>query len=249
MRSLLNWLVALLLLAAMPAVAQTVVTVGVEELDYYPMYAVRDGQYVGAAREIFDGFAAANGYRIEYRPLPVKRLYAALAAGEVMAKFPDSPDWQGARAEGPTYSFSTEVLAAIDGVMVLPARRGQPADSLRVLGTVEGFTPRAWSQRIARGAVTLKETPRLELLLRQVAADRLDGAYANVAVAAHTLRESLLTPDALVYDPALPHARESYRLSTASRPDLVIALDAWLRDNERTVRAIKQRYGVEPPAE
>ena len=46
----LRFLVAALLLACCPAgagAAERSLVVGVEDLEYYPLYAIRDGEYVG----------------------------------------------------------------------------------------------------------------------------------------------------------------------------------------------------------
>ncbi len=240
-------LIALALwLAAFPAQAEgPAYVVGVEQLDYFPLYAVREGRYVGAAREILDAFAADAGLRLEYRPLPVKRLYSDLLTGEIDFKFPDSPDWAGEQKRGHRVVYSAPVIEFIDGVMVTPERRGRGLDGFRVLGTVAGFTPFAWLDTIAAGEVTLVENPRFALLLRQVQTGRVDGAYANIAAANHALDAELNMPGALVFDPGLPHARDHYRLSTTRHAEVIAAFDAWLSANPGRVAAIKERLGAE----
>jgi polar amino acid transport system substrate-binding protein len=86
-----------------PARAQEAPTlvVGVEEQDYLPAYGWRDGRFEGAAREILDAFAADRGLRLEYRALPVKRLFASLVHHEIDLKFPDNPDWETKVKAGP----------------------------------------------------------------------------------------------------------------------------------------------------
>ena len=61
------------MLAAAPVAVARDLTVGVEAIDYLPAYGLRNGEFIGAAREILDAFAAAKGHRLSYRPLPVKR--------------------------------------------------------------------------------------------------------------------------------------------------------------------------------
>jgi polar amino acid transport system substrate-binding protein len=220
-------------------------TVGVEELDYTPAYAVKNGEYVGAARDIFDAFAAAKGYTLVYKPLPIKRLYAELLSGGIDLKFPDSPNWAADLKKGRALAYSKPVINYIDGVLVLPENAGKSADSVHVLGTVSGFTPAAWLDRVKAGRVALKENPRLDLLLKQVAMGRFDGAYTSVAVANYALDSVLGTPGALVFDPRLPHSRDAYQISSMAHPQVIAEFDAWMVANAAQVKAIKERHGAE----
>lgn len=219
--------------------------VGVEELDYFPAYSVQKGEYVGAAREILDAFAQAQGYTFAYRPLPVKRLYAELLSGGIDFKFPDNPSWALDAKQGQAVTYSTPVIGYVDGVLVRPENVGRGVERVRTLGTVSGFTPFAWLDAIRDGRVQLKENPRMELLLKQVALERLDGAYASVAVASYQLESALGMPSALVFDPRLPHSRDHYRLSTLAHPSVIAEFNAWLAANAGLVKAIKDRTGAE----
>ncbi|MBF0327060.1 MAG: transporter substrate-binding domain-containing protein [Alphaproteobacteria bacterium] len=247
MRRLCALLLVLMVLAApWPAVAAgKELVVGVEELEYYPIYALRDGDYVGAAREILDAFGKDRGYRMIYRPLPIKRLFAELINGTIDVKFPDNAQWSGDIKQGTKVHYSQPVIAYVDGVMVRPANKGSGADSVRVLGTVAGFTPFAWLDRIKNGKTQLKENPRMELLLKQAAVGHIDGAYASVAVANYVLATSLAMPGAVVFDSDLPHSRDFYQLSSTRRADVIAEFDAWMVANQARIKFIKDSMGAE----
>lgn len=221
------------------------IVVGVEEINYYPVYAIVDGGFAGAAREILDGFARARGIHIEYRSLPVKRLYAELLTGGIDLKFPDNPRWMADAKAGHSVTYSAPVIAFIDGVMVTPGAMGLGLDSIKLLGTVSGFTPYAWRDRIASGQVQLRENPKFDLLLRQTTIKRVDGAYVNVAVANHMLERVLAMPNALTFDASLPHSRDHYMASTTTRPELIAEFNEWLAANAEFVNTIKANYGAE----
>lgn len=242
--AVLTVLTASVLVAPVAAAEPETVSIGVEELDYFPNYALRDGQYVGAARDILDAFAADAGLRLVYRPLPVKRLYADLFAGAVDLKFPDSPGWNAAGKQGQNVVYSRSVLPYIDGVMVKPERKGKGLDGFAVLGTVSGFTPFAWLETLGGGAVKLSENPQIDSLLKQTMAGRVDGAYVNVAVARHQLRTMLSLPDALVFDAGLPHSAGDYVVSTIHRPDIVAKFNDWLVANTTKTIEIKAKYNL-----
>lgn len=245
------WLALALMCGAMGGAqaASRDVVVGVEDIEYYPLFAIRDGEYVGAMREIVDAFARARGYHVTYRPLPIKRLYAELAGGGIDVKLPDNPNWGVEAKAGLKMTYSKPVAAYIDGVVVRPGSIAKPADQFRNLGTVAGFTPYAWLDRIKAEKVALKENPRMELLLRQAVVGHVDGAYVNVAVANHVLNNILNMQGALVFNPALPHSRDYYHLSTTRRPEVLAEFDVWLKENAQMVKDIKDRFGAEKGVE
>lgn len=245
MRFLKIWALLASLLA-LPAAAQTnTYLIGVEDLDYYPIYGMRQGEYGGAAREILDAFAKDAGLHFTYQALPVMRLTSDLLNGAVDFKFPDNAYWNADLRKGKNITYSQAVIAYIDGVMVLPEKKGQPISQFATLGTVSGFTPYAWLGILKEGRVRLVENPQMRALQRQVLTGRIDGAYASVAVANHLLEKELKQPGALVFDPALPHTRSDYFLSSAKYPEIIKRFDSWLQANAARIAAIKAKYGAE----
>lgn len=219
--------------------------VGVEAIDYSPVYGYRDGEFIGAARSILDAFAVAKGHRLTYKALPVKRLLAELIHGGVDLKFPDSPDWQAAMRRGQSITYSRPVIAYIDGTLVRREKAGQGIDAIHNLGTIAGFTPYAWQAYLQSGKVELKENPGFEQLLRQVHTGRLDALYANVAVALSVAETVLGSSGTLVYVPELPHVVDSYRLSSGSAPEIIAEFDDWQAKNPKLVADIIAKAGAE----
>lgn len=219
-------------------------SIGVENIDYMPQYAFADGEYRGFARALLDAFARDSGNSFEYRALPVARLFAEFVAGSVDFKYPDNALWSADLKKGHEVVYSTPVVSYIDGVSVLPSRAGKGADGLKVLGTVRGFTAWDWLDRINAGQVKLNENNSFSALLQQALIERVDGAYANVAVVNYQLGQ-MNKPAALVYDPALPHTAGAYHLSTIRHPELVAAFNAWMSDKAAAVAKLKADYAVE----
>lgn len=219
--------------------------VGVEAIDYSPVYGYRDDRFIGAARSILDAFAAAKGHRLIYKAFPVKRLLAELIHGGIDLKFPDSPDWQAAFRQGHAIAYSGPVIAYIDGTLVRRDHAGLGVDGVHSLGIIAGFTPFAWQDRLRAGQVEVKENPGFEPLLRQVQAGRIDGVYANVAVALTTAEAVLNDANALVFAPGLPHVSDSYRLSSGTAPEIVAEFDDWMAKNPKLVAGIIAEAGAE----
>jgi len=239
---------AMLILAAMvmaaPVFARDVV-VGVEDLEYYPLFAVREGDYVGTAREILDAFAHTQGLHLIYRPLPIDRLFTELMSGGVDLKFPDNAQWGGDFKAGKAVSYSKPVITYIDGVMVRPMNLGRGVSAMRVLSTVSGFRPLDWKDRIADGSVTLRAQAGLEDVLKQAATGKADGAYVSVAVANYAMARLLDMDGALVFDTTLPYVRDYYHLSSVTQPEIIKAFDQWLVENADLVESVKVRMNAE----
>lgn len=243
MRAIRGLVTALCVGASLPAFAQTY-TVGVEDLNYLPHYGVgSDGTYGGFGRALLDAFAEDAGLTFEYEALPVARLFVAVVEGTVDFKYPDSPFWSRELKAGREMTYSAPVVAYTDGTMVQPEAAGQGPDAIATLGTVQGFTPWAWIDRIDAGAVEISENGNFEGLVRQALLGRVDGAYANRAVIERTL-QNLNQPEALVFDETLPHVSDAYYLSTSTRSDVIARFDQWMADNADRIAAIKAEFGL-----
>ncbi|MBS4096702.1 MAG: transporter substrate-binding domain-containing protein [Sulfuricella sp.] len=241
---------AVLVMAALPggialAGETKTYTVGVEDLDYFPVYAVQRGQYVGYARDILDAFAKERGYHFEYKPFPINRLFATFFQGQVDFKFPDNPNWQGDMRAGKKIIYSTPVIAYIDGTLVRPELKDAGPDKIHTLGTVAGFTPWAWMDQIKSKQVILRENANFTALAQQVVAKRMDAAYASVAVVNYQLDNVLKTPGTLVFNSKLPHSKDNYFLSTLQHPEVIGEFDAWQKSHQDFLRGLKKKYGVE----
>jgi polar amino acid transport system substrate-binding protein len=248
----MNWMRSLHAVALLGAVfctfayAQTrSFIIGVEDLDYYPAYTVANGQYGGFARELFDTFGKDAGIRFEYRPFPVPRLYANFFADRVDFKFPDNAKWQGDLRRGKNIIHSDPVMAYIDGTLVPAAMLGKGEARVKTLGTVTGFTPWNWKRQIDARQVTVTENANFAALAQQTINGRVDAAYGSVAVMNYQVESILKSKGALVFDPALPHSRDSYYLATLKHPAVVTEFNAWMKANAAKVNVIKQKYAVE----
>ena len=217
--------------------------VGVEELAYLPSYGWVDGAYKGAAADIFSAFAADQGYKVTFRPLPVRRLFAETLNGSVDIKFPDNPEWALDLKKGYQLSYSSPVLDYVDGVVVKADHKGKGVDALHVLGTLGGFTvSEDWRKRIDAGRVTLKENSKLDQLLRQIALDRVDGAYVSVSAAFYEAENTLHERATFAFDPGLPFQKGSYMASSVSHPEVIQDFSRWMETHRDVVKAIRIKW-------
>jgi polar amino acid transport system substrate-binding protein len=220
-------------------------TIGVETTDYYPQYKYDNGKYTGFAREVLDLFASKNGHTVIYKALPIKRLLSVYLNGEVDFKYPDNAFWAGDLKTGKNLVYSEPVVDFIDGTMVLTGNKGKGIEGKFRLGTILGFTPFDYLDKIGDGSVKVTENPNLDSLVRQLESSRIEGAYVNIAVAMYHLREVAKKPDLLVFDPSLPHTRSAYSLSSINKPEVIAQFNGFLSENKAEIQAIKDKYQVE----
>ncbi|WP_294225745.1 transporter substrate-binding domain-containing protein [uncultured Shimia sp.] len=216
--------------------------VGVENIEYLPHYNWDGTNYTGFGADLLSAFAADEGFEIEFKALPITRLMQAVVTGDVDLKYPDNAYWSSELKDGQGMVYSEVVAEAIDGVMVLPDQVGRPVEEVERLGTVLGFTPYSWLDRINAGDADLTENASFIGMVRQALVGRIDGAYANQDVVRRVLRELGKDEDALVFDESLPHSVSNYHLSSTSRPDVVEAFNVWLAANGDTVAALREKH-------
>ncbi|MBF0225702.1 MAG: transporter substrate-binding domain-containing protein [Desulfobacterales bacterium] len=219
--------------------------IGVEDLEYFPHYT-HDGEYYkGYAREFFDNFAKQKGYVIQFKILPVKRLFKEFLDGIIDFKYPDNPYWQQDLKKGKTIHYTNSVAEYIDGIMVLTENKGAGLDKLKILGTMRGFTAWDYLDLINSEKIKLNENNTFTGLLQQIILKRIDGAYVNVAVAKYQLNEFLKRPGSLVFDANLPHTKGSYLCSSIKYPEIIQEINNFLTENKTFIDELKKKYQID----
>lgn len=219
-------------------------TVGVEAIDYQPVYRGENGQYNGYARELLDAFASKYGHTLSYRPLPVARLFDEfLNADTLDFKFPDNAQWAPDLKKGKTLSYSQPAITITEGLMMPAATKGKPLAAVKSIGTMRGFTPWPYLDAINRKAIAVTESNTFDALIQLSLNQRVDGIYIATVVADYHLGE-LKKPGALVLDDALPLSRSGFSLSTRKHADVVRQFDEFLVKEKATVARIRAKYRI-----
>jgi ABC-type amino acid transport substrate-binding protein len=219
--------------------------VGVELLAYFPAYNFSThGPGDSASYAILESFARDQKIEFEYVALPVNRLYKDFLDKNLDFKFPDNPKWRSDLKGSSKVLYSEPVFDYIDGTMVLPAHTGGGKDKLKKVGSVLGFTIWDYLTEIKEGHIKASEYPDFGELLRAGLKGLVDGVYINIAVGNYHLEEKLKQPKALVFDSALPHTRDSYRLSTLKHPKLLERFSNYLKTQSKDLDMIRKKYKV-----
>ncbi|CCK76564.1 MAG: transporter substrate-binding domain-containing protein [Oleispira antarctica] len=218
--------------------------IGVESIDYFPIFQESNGQYSGAANDILNKFAKLNGHTLTYKSYPVARLNKYYLNGTVEFRFPDDQYWVQEKKKGYDIKYSAPVINYIDGVMVSPTNKGKGIDQLKTLGIVRGFTAWDYFDAIKIGNVKIIEANSLDSLVKLTSNNRNDGAYSNIDVATYYLKNTLKAPGSLVFDPDLPHTESSYSLSSFKHPQVIEQFNQFLIEQAGWIKTIKEKYHV-----
>lgn len=239
-------ILALLILASGVCHAEPL-RVGLESQDYLPYYRALPGKPAeGYAIALLQRFAVHQGLTLEIDTLPINRLHRTLQTTDrLMLVFPDNPAWSRRLKHDVQLHYSRPVIRVIDGSLVLREHLGRGIDGVRRLGTVRGFTPEAWEERLGTGAVQLVEASDIGSLVRMLLRLRIDAVYANPEVLQHYLAtRTELGGDRLQLDPSLPMAHTAFHASSLAHPELLEALDRFLEEQRAELVELRRQHGL-----
>lgn len=219
--------------------------IGVEDLNFSPFYATqkKSPHYHGFAKDLLDLFAKDSNYRFSYTPLPVKRLFRRFIKKQVDFKFPDSKLWNTRQKKSFNIAYSHPVVTIRGAVMSYPKNVGIQKTPY-VMGTILGFTPWQFTQKIKTGKIKLHFVPTAENLLNIVLKGRIDGAFTELSVSRHYLKkmgkEGALIPDQSM----LKVIPETYHLSSIKYPEIIQKFNHFLKKKKKAIKALKHRYDI-----
>ncbi len=221
--------------------------VGLESQDYLPYYRALPGKPAeGYAIALLQRFAISQGLVLELEALPINRLHRQLQTTDrLMLVFPDNPAWSRQLKTHAQLHYSRPVIRIVDGSLVLREHLGRGVEAVRRLGTVRGFTPEAWQDRLQGGQVQLVEAGDIGSLVRMLLRLRIDAIYANPEVLHHYLETNTsLGGDRLLLDPELPLARTAFHASSLKHPEILEAFDRFLIEQSEELAQLRRQHGL-----
>jgi ABC-type amino acid transport substrate-binding protein len=217
-------------------------TVGVEYLDYYPAY-----NYIGkpsdasASKDILDDFAKKHGYKFEYVPLPVNRLYEKFLDGTLDFKFPDHVYWQKDLKGDRKIIYSEPVFEFIDGVLVRDPKTVKDPKGLKKIGSFRGFTIHDYKSNIDAGQIEAKYYDSFRELIMAGLKGSVDGVYLNIKVAEfymEQIKKEKPELGTLTFQDSLPFTRSAYHLSTLRHQKVMDQFNSYLKEQQDFIKKV-----------
>jgi ABC-type amino acid transport substrate-binding protein len=228
------------------AYATTTYTIGVEAIDYSPIFSSTIGprNYEGYTRDVLDRFAKSEGIEFRYIPLPIKRFVNVYQLGQLDFAFPDNPQWEKEKKFKAQVIYSRPVIDFQDAIFVLPERLGMGVRNLKVLGTLLGFSVWKFNDMIKAGNMTLESASTPESLINMALLGRVDAINLAKQVVYYYLKK-MNRANGLVIDPELLPIKDShYYLSTIKHPRVIKRFNLFLKKDEVYLSKLRKKYGL-----
>lgn len=243
---MVSHLLLFLSLISTSAFALPVYTVGVEDIDYMPIFSSthNPANFKGYAREVLDRFAKSEKIEFRYVPLPVKRFINVYQSGKLDFAFPDNPKWDLPKKENLNIIYSNPIIIFQDAVFVRPENLGLGIEQMKVLGNLKGFSAWKFQKYIDSGKMSVVSTHAPESLIQMALLGRVDGINMAQQVVRYHLKK-IGNEKGLVSDPELlPSQNSYYYFSTLRHPEVIKKLNLFLKKDAANIQQLKKKYGL-----
>ena len=217
--------------------------VGVEDVDYFPMFTVKgDRDNPVFLTEVLELFATEHDLQFEYIYLPISRFGLWYESDDIDFRIPDHPLWH---QEAQSLIFSQDVLTLSTKTVVLKDQEFKPFEAFDTIGTIQGFnvSPQ-WTIKVDAGDVEVVHQSSVKILLRLLSQGLLDGLDINLTVAKHYAAELGYDPNDFVAAKNVPEIGFSYTLSTQSHPEIIALFNRFLRYSRDDINALKRKHNL-----
>lgn len=224
--------------------AQTVYTVSVQDIDYYPIYRTSsDGHdYDGYLRDVMDAFARQQGIRFNYRPRPIRRGTAEFLGGQFDFILPAHPQWNHIAKAGKRIYYSRPLVYFKDAILVPNEKQALRPGQMRQLGTIHGFTPWKFAGEIDAGRLRVETARTPENLIRMALRGRVDVINLALPVAHYHLEQMDARNTLVPAEQLMTIERSRYHLASMKHPEVIEALNQFLSDPPSELTHVIEEY-------
>ncbi|WDE10684.1 hypothetical protein [Thalassomonas haliotis] len=219
--------------------------IGVEDVSYYPIYDFSStrGHHPSFTKDLLSTFFDKHQYAYRFVALPIKRFNQWYIEQGIDFKFPDNVRWQRQAEKSLAITFSDPVLKLISGVHVLKSRLPMLRDEVKSLGTILGFQPTLWLDKVRAKQVILQEESSPLSIVKHVLHGNLDATNIDGNVIRYNLA-NLKRSGELVLNTSIRHESYAYHFSTIKYPEVIAQFNAFLKNHAALVKALKQKYQI-----
>ena len=219
--------------------------IGVEEVSYYPLYDFSSSNENKASftKEVLSTFFEHKNYRYKFVPLPIKRFDKWYIEQNIDFKFPDNFRWRHDKENKLNITFSESVVKLMAGTYVLKANENFYRDDVQKLGTIMGFSPTLWEDKLSNKDFKLVEESAPISLIKHLIYQNIDGVNIDPNVIEYNLKR-LSANTEVVLNKNIHHEVFSYHLSSIKHPEIIKEFNDFLKENAELVSQMKIKYGI-----
>lgn len=220
--------------------------IGVEDVSYYPLYdfSSTTPNKKSFTKELLSTFFEHKGYKFKFVPLPVKRFDKWYLEDAIDFKFPDNVRWRTGQSKKLNIIFSKPVLHLMAGAFVLKKNQSMVREDVKRLGTIFGFFPTLWNDRLKNNTFDLVELHSPYSLTKHLLHGNVDSTNIDKNVIDHNLKLLGHKVNDIVLNEQIKHESYAYHFSSIHYPNIIKEFDDFLSKNKLLVAGIKEKYGI-----
>ena len=220
--------------------------IGVEDVSYYPFYdfSAKQSNQKSFSKELLSTFFQQHGYKFKFVPLPVKRFDKWFAEENIDFKFPDNVRWRSAESRRLNTLYSTPILYLTTGSFVLKKNKHVPEQAIKRLGTLYGFYPTLWVERVRNNSIEIVESKSTFSLVKHLLHGNLDAINIEKNVIDHVLKGMGREKDEIVLNLQAKHERYAFHFSTILHPEILQEFNEFLNTHSKQIAELKRKYGI-----
>ncbi|XOV79753.1 MAG: hypothetical protein ACFHVJ_02065 [Aestuariibacter sp.] len=217
------------------------VTLGVQNIAYYPHYDYTDERQDSLLEWLLLQIEQDTELEFEVRSLPIKRLdHAFFEAREIDLIFPVNPRWYPGIEH---LEYSAPIVNIIGGTMVKPEKANMVLDEFKVLVVPFGFKPIEWFKIKDKNSFRIFEVADAKKSLNMVLSGRADGADIEYNVAQYLLARMGKTKK-LKLAHHLPLSKVSFHIAGIKDSPSIEAISQWIMENTAHIKAYKKALNL-----
>lgn len=237
--------ILLIILIFFTIVNSDTLTIGVGNYYYYPQHSIKDGHFIGYARELFDLFENYSNHKFSYSPLPWKRVIHEYINGKLDLIYPDNPYWDQESKKDVKVIYSKPAVSYTDGLIVKESNKNLTIDKIQTISTLRGFTVWDYLSYIDSGLIKLNEVETFWAMYKQLSIDRSDAAYGEISVIKYFLKNETEDTNSFIFRNDLPHTKDYFYLSSINREDIIKEFNNFLKVKEKEIKELKVKFNLE----
>jgi len=219
--------------------------IGVEEVSYYPLYdfSATDTSRPSYSKDLLTAFFEQHNYSYRFIALPIKRFNKWYVENGIDFKFPDNVRWRDDKQNKLNITFSQSVVKLMAGSYVLKSNANYKRDDIKKLGTIFGFVPTLWFDKLESKELELIEENTPFGIVKHILHGNVDATNVDSNVIRHNLK-LIENPKAIVLNTNIKHEIYSYHLSSIKHPKIIKQFDDFLQSNPKLLQQLKKKYDI-----
>ncbi len=222
--------------------------IGVEDVSYYPLYnfSANNTTKPSFTRELLATFFEQHNYRYRFVALPLNRFDKWYLEDNIDFKFPDNIKWREQTLNKLDITFSLPVIKLMSGSYMLASKQHYRREDIKTLGTIIGFTPTLWFDKLEGGQLAIIEESSPVSIIKHLTHENIDATNIDASVIRHNL--SLLSKDIKIQvNKNIPYEIFAFHLSSVKHPQIIEEFNHFLSSNKALINKLKIKYHIEKP--